>query len=211
MNDSNHMMISPVESSSIIASIAVPVDVVSKTPVASPPTTSALSVRDKASLGSSHSYSKKRGREDTDTHDNYRKERKAANRLAAYQSRLRKKQLIEELKGKVSQLTNKLANLHDDNKSLSHRLEIALEENRRLRFSQQETVVLGGRVGMKIPTRLQFAQQEPIMLGGGVGMNMSTLLSHARGLGLSGDSLSALLASKVLGGGYGPSVFPFRR
>lgn len=182
-------MKSPIESRSINASIAAPL-VVSKTPfsVSSHPTTSADSVGDTASLGSSHSFSKKRGRDDKTENDDLREERKAANRRSAYQSRLRKKLLIEELQSKVSKLMNQLSNVRDDNISLSHRLESALAENRRLRF----------------------AQQESIMIVGGVGMNMSTMFSNTGGLGMSGASISALLASKVSGGGFDPSAFPFR-
>jgi hypothetical protein len=186
------MMKSPVESPSTNASIATPL-VVSKTPflVSSHPATSADSVGDKESPGSSDGISqKKRARVDTTANDDeLREERKAANRRSAYQSRLRKKLLTEQLQGQVSKLTNELSSVRHDNESLSRQFESALAENRHLRF----------------------AQQDRILMGGSVGMNLSEKLSDAGGLRTRDASILALLARDALGGGFNPSAFPFRR
>lgn len=79
--------------------------------------------------------SKKRQREML-SEEEKKEERKAANRRSAYQSRLRKKLLIEELQSKVARLTESLGVLREENRSLSVQLEGALTENRRLRFLQ---------------------------------------------------------------------------
>jgi hypothetical protein len=73
-----------------------------------------------------------------------KEERKAANRRSAHQSRLRKKQLIEELQKKVEKLTDELILLKENNRALSQSLEASLTENRKLRFLHQQ----GGRIGM---------------------------------------------------------------
>mmetsp|Transcript_13848 Transcript_13848/g.19963 ORF Transcript_13848/g.19963 Transcript_13848/m.19963 type:complete len:166 (+) Transcript_13848:65-562(+) len=89
------------------------------------------------------SKSKKRVRE-TMTESELREERKAANRKSAFQSRLRKKQLIEELQGKVSKLSEELKTLNEENQVLSYSLQAELAENRRLRFLQMQVMGGGG-------------------------------------------------------------------
>ena len=91
----------------------------------------------------------KRGR-DSLTEDERKEERKAANRRSAYQSRLRKKLLIEELQGKVAALSDTIQKLRNDNMLLSTELESALTENRRLRFMQihQQDGMVGAGGGM---------------------------------------------------------------
>jgi hypothetical protein len=155
---------------------------VSKTPAGTSPPPGD-SVGDAESLD--HSLSKKRNCDDGDLVE----QRKSANRRSAFQSRLRKKLLIEELQGKVSDLTEQLDTLKEDNKSLCHRLESALAENRRLRFAQQ---------------------QELIMSRGANGMGMQAMnhgMFNNVGGGLSSASISALLAGKGNGGGgFDPSA-----
>lgn len=91
--------------------------------------------------------SKKRDRESDLTEDERREERKAANRRSAFQSRLRKKLLIEELQGKVNKLTEELTVLKENNRTLTLGLEASLQENRRLRFLHQQGGGLGGGLG----------------------------------------------------------------
>jgi len=79
---------------------------------------------------------KKRSREMSE--EEKREERKAANRRSAFQSRLRKKLLIEELQGKVAKLTESMNTLREENRALSVQLEGALTENRRLRYLQHQ-------------------------------------------------------------------------
>jgi bZIP transcription factor len=155
---------------------------VSKTPAGTSPPPGD-SVGDSESVD--QSLSKKRKGDDDDLVE----QRKSANRRSAFQSRLRKKLLIEELQGKVSDLTEQLDTLKEDNKSLCHRLESALAENRRLRFAQQ---------------------QELLMARGTNGMGMQAMnhsMFNNAGAGLSTASISALLASKGNGaGGFDPSA-----
>lgn len=77
-------------------------------------------------------------------HGERKEERKAANRRSAFQSRLRKKLLIEELQKKVSTLSEELSILKDNNRTLTQGLEASLSENRKLRFLHQQ----GGRMGI---------------------------------------------------------------
>lgn len=139
------------------------------------------------STGSCPAYSKKHVREEVGD-DDLREQRKSANRRSAYQSRLRKKLLIEELQGKVSDFEEKLGSLHDDNKTLRLRLESAMTENRRLRYVQQDSLMTGNT---------------------GVGMHMTGVYSNTGSLGMSGASISAFLASKVAGVGFDPSTCSF--
>lgn len=100
------------------------------------------------------SVGQKRPRDSDDDHDDddqqvgehgeRKEERKAANRRSAFQSRLRKKLLIEELQKKVSTLTEELSILKDNNRTLTQGLEASLSENRKLRFMHQQ----GGRMGI---------------------------------------------------------------
>lgn len=92
--------------------------------------------------GDENSSSKKRPLNDDP--GERKEERKAANRRSAHQSRLRKKQLIEELQKKVEKLTEELILLKENNRALSKGLEASLTENRKLRFLHQQ----GGRLGM---------------------------------------------------------------
>jgi len=95
-----------------------------------------------------------------------REERKAANRKSAYQSRLRKKLLIEELQGKVTALTSSLKGLREENHTLSLRLESALSENRRLRFLQHQALVgVGGSLGVRAGGSGTSRQARHVALG----------------------------------------------
>jgi hypothetical protein len=152
--------------------------------VSPPPLVSHSSVGETDSVASTHSLSKKRERDD----EALAEQRKSANRRSAYQSRLRKKLLIEELQEKVSDLMEQLDTLGEDNKSLCHRLESALAENRHLRYSQQESLIMSQAGGMH-----------------GLPMMNMGVFSNPGGLGISGASISALLNGKVPGGGFDSS------
>lgn len=93
------------------------------------------------------SCGKKRVRDDL-TEDERREERKAANRRSAFQSRLRKKLLIEELQQKVNKLQEEMAVLKENNRTLTLGLEASLSENRRLRFMQQHGSSSGGMAAL---------------------------------------------------------------
>ena len=161
---------------------------VSKSPSSDSPNLLACHNSEEAnSTGRCLAYSKKCAREEGDD-DDLREQRKSANRRSAYQSRLRKKLLIEELQGKVSDLEEKLGSLSDDNKTLCRQLESAMAENRRLRFIQQGSFMMGNR---------------------GAGMHMPGMYSDTGSLGMSGTSISAFLASKVAGIGFDPSTSSF--
>ena len=83
---------------------------------------------------------KKRLREDEEgpPEGERKEERKAANRRSAFQSRLRKKLLIDELQQKVTKLSEELSVLKDNNRTLTQGLEASLAENRKLRFLHQQ-------------------------------------------------------------------------
>lgn len=116
--------------------------------------------------------SKKRERDDL-TEDERREERKAANRRSAFQSRLRKKLLIEELQGKVNKLTEELTVLKENNRTLTLGLEASLQENRRLRFLHQQGGLGGGGLG----GGALGAQSALLGLNGG-GHHFGSLMGH---------------------------------
>ena len=104
-------------------------------------------------------------------------ERRARNRKSAYQSRLRKRMLIEELQGKVALLTKELEMLRDENRALLHQMEMVTAENTRMiLLSQQETFTA--------------RQQHQHMLNGGpTGAQQG--IGHLNGLGLVAPGGSA--------------------
>ena len=138
-------------------------------------------------MGGSESFSMKRSRDDSIDKD-FREDRKAANRRSAYQSRLRKKLLIEELQEKVADIAKHLDIVRDENKSLLYSLESALSENRRLRYVQQERLILGKN---------------------GAFMNVPGMFPNNGGLGINSASLSALWACRLSGAGFDASSFSF--
>jgi predicted RNase H-like nuclease (RuvC/YqgF family) len=101
-------------------------------------------------------------------HGERKEERKAANRRSAFQSRLRKKLLIEELQKKVDKLSEELSILKENNRTLTQGLEASLSENRKLRFLHQQ----GGRMG--IPGLSMGVK--PSFLGSLQGGNMGGLM-----------------------------------
>ena len=170
--------------------IDIPQTVLKTTSAVPSRVTSHESVDDEESLVSAETTSKKR-KHGVTTDIDVREERKAANRRSAYQSRLRKKLLIEELQGNLCDLTEQLEALRDENKSLSHRLARALEENRQLRcvHEQQGLASRGNGVGF--------------------GMNVNGIFSNPRSQGTECGALYALLAGKVPGIGFDPSAYSF--
>ena len=99
---------------------------------------------DDTSVDDKESLKRPRDEESGTDGERTRDERKSANRRSAFQSRLRKKLLIEELQQKVNKLSEELSVLKDNNRTLTKGLEESLAENRRLRFVHQQ----GGRVAM---------------------------------------------------------------
>jgi hypothetical protein len=92
------------------------------------------------SEGSSDENSKRKAPEEGEDDTATAEERRARNRKSAYQSRLRKRMLIEELQGKVSVLTKDLEMLRDENRTLLHQMEMVTSENTRMMLiNQQET------------------------------------------------------------------------
>ena len=70
-------------------------------------------------------------------------ERRSRNRKSAYQSRLRKRLLIEELQGKAAVLNKELERLKEENQNLLHQMEMVSSENTRLLLmNQQESFMM---------------------------------------------------------------------
>jgi hypothetical protein len=69
--------------------------------------------------------------------------RKAANRQAARESRVRRMKLIEDLQNEVDELTIKVAILEHKNKTLLQGLDMALAENQRLSLVMKSQGILG--------------------------------------------------------------------
>ena len=65
--------------------------------------------------------------------------RKSANRKSAFESRLRKKVLTDDLQQQVVKLQSELVILKETNRTLLKNLETSLAENRRLRFVYQHS------------------------------------------------------------------------
>lgn len=74
-------------------------------------------------------------------------DRKSANRKSAFQSRLRKKILTDDLQQKVAKLQSELVALKETNRTLLQNLETSLAENRRLRFVYQNSGRFAGPGG----------------------------------------------------------------
>jgi hypothetical protein len=104
--------------------------------------------------------SKKRARDEM-AEDERKEERKAANRRSAFQSRMRKKLLIEELQEKVNKLSGDLSALKAHNRTLALGLEASLFENRRLRLVQQR----GGLAATQVIGRRTPLLPQPSPLG----------------------------------------------
>jgi ribosome-binding protein aMBF1 (putative translation factor) len=83
------------------------------------------------------SLAKKRSRQGDDL-DDLMEMRKAANRRAAHQSRLRKKHLIAKLQEEVKTLSDIVLSMKENNQTLEKRLEEAILENRKLRYMHEQ-------------------------------------------------------------------------
>jgi hypothetical protein len=71
------------------------------------------------------------------TEDEKKAERRAANRRSAFQSRQRRKVLIEDLQKTVSDLSKENSSLRSENEALRLQLDASVRENRAYRLQQQ--------------------------------------------------------------------------
>lgn len=144
--------------------------------------------------GSQKKAGKKRSNPSSGEEDDKKSERRAANRRSAFQSRQRRKILIEDLQRTVTALSNDNGDLRKTNDELRVQLEAVLLENHQFRVQQQ----LSGQPGAGLmgAASLQTAQTQALLQGGGQSA-LSQLLA-ARGAAAQargGDKMGQTQAS----------------
>lgn len=133
------------------------------------------------------SKSKKRPSPDSEPADDDKKaERRAANRRSAFQSRQRRKILIEDLQRTVNALSKDNGDLRKTNEELRVQLEATMLENHQFRIQQQLAGNNNPPSGLLGSSALQSAQLQALLRGGGQSA-LSQLLAGggAPGLGLN--------------------------
>ena len=123
----------------------------------------------------------------SNTEDDKKAERRAANRRSAFQSRQRRKILIEDLQKTVSALSNENTDLRKNNEELRVQLEATLLENHQFRVQQQLGGSQGGVGGLLGASSLHSAQAQALLRGQGGQATIAQLLGNAAG----GSSLGA--------------------
>jgi hypothetical protein len=159
---------------------------------------------------------RKKGRKRTNPEgeedDGKKAERRAANRRSAFQSRQRRKILIEDLQRTVSALSKDNGDLRKTNDDLRVQLEGVVVENQQFRMQQQMSAQPAGMGLMGAPS-LQSAQAQALLRGGGPSA-LSQLLAARGAAGpanpnQSGDPLLnarlALAAAQASGGKHNRS------
>lgn len=123
------------------------------------------------------------------TEDEKKAERRAANRRSAFQSRQRRKVLIEDLQKTVSDLSKENSSLRSENEALRLQLDASVRENRAYRLQQQLSAGNPGGGGYPGGAAALMAQ---------TGLTQAQLLG-AQGLGLpnSGGGADQLLSTRL--------------
>ena len=160
-----------------------------------------------------------------DNHTNKRKadddpvtaeERRARNRKSAYQSRLRKRMLIEELQCKAALLTKELESLREENRNLMNKMEMVAAENTRLVLinqqnsfmtRQQQHIINNGQQGTSQQQQQQQQQQQHQQALGmaqlnGLGLGGAPAPGQAGWNGIAAQ-MNAAQFNSALGGGLG--------
>eukprot|EP00429_Kryptoperidinium_foliaceum_P005577 CAMPEP_0176021496 /NCGR_PEP_ID=MMETSP0120_2-20121206/10438_1 /TAXON_ID=160619 /ORGANISM="Kryptoperidinium foliaceum, Strain CCMP 1326" /LENGTH=309 /DNA_ID=CAMNT_0017354609 /DNA_START=123 /DNA_END=1052 /DNA_ORIENTATION=+ len=106
-------------------------------------------------------------------------ERRAANRRSAFQSRQRRKILIEDLQRTVAALSKDNGDLRKSNEDLRVQLEAVLLENHQFRMQQQISGIGNPAAGLLGMQALQ--QQQSLMRGGAAPSSLAHLLSASSG------------------------------
>jgi hypothetical protein len=129
-----------------------------------------------------------------DSEEEKKAERRAANRRSAFQSRQRRKILIEDLQRTVAGLSKENTDLRKSNEDLRVQLKTILLENHQFRMQQRIPGSQGGATGlMQASALLNGGGQQPILsqlLGGG-GQVIGPSPSVGPGTGMGGDSNGA--------------------
>ena len=120
-------------------------------------------------------------------------ERRAANRRSAFQSRQRRKILIEDLQRTVSALSKDNGDLRKTNEDLRVQLEATLLENHQFRMQQQLAGVASSNPAFLGGSSLQSTQA---LLRGGNQSALSQLLASGRVPGLAGNGASGQGSTK---------------
>lgn len=116
----------------------------------------------------SDSKGKKRANPSSLTEEDKRAERRAANRRSAFQSRQRRKILIEDLQRTVAALSKDNGDLRKSNEELRVQLEATLLENHQFRVQQQLAGAQGNHgAGFLGSSALQSAQAQALLRSGG--------------------------------------------
>lgn len=121
--------------------------------------------------------------------DDKKAERRAANRRSAFQSRQRRKILIEDLQRTVNALSKDNGDLRKTNEELRVQLEATLLENHQFRMQQQLASNNNPSSGLLGSSALQSAQLQALLRGGGQAA-LSQLLasSSAPAMGLNSSA-----------------------
>mmetsp|Transcript_116286 Transcript_116286/g.333951 ORF Transcript_116286/g.333951 Transcript_116286/m.333951 type:complete len:337 (-) Transcript_116286:75-1085(-) len=118
--------------------------------------------------------------------DDKKAERRAANRRSAFQSRQRRKILIEDLQRTVNALSKDNGDLRKTNEELRVQLEATMLENHQFRMQQQLAGSNNPPSGLLGSSALQSAQLQALLRGGGQSALSQLLASSATpGLGLN--------------------------